>query len=234
MGVLTRCINWKDKELGLVKPYTSKYDINTVKYDINTVESNGTEIDIRKSLWSKLQASRQEHSKLSSWLSSSSNTLFTGQNSEGMGRFSDKFLDLEISSALRSASEIEFDLERKIDDFQEFAINPELDSISDWYGLEPETFDFDRVFCVFSNCYYINDFCIPKQIDWYVEFIAKLEDIAKAKKLLKILSTRINFLLGLIKKRLRNLRQIFTKLHSFHFKNLDDYHSTALTSNLVG
>ena len=63
---------------------------------------------------------------------------------------------------------------------------------------------------------------------WYASFLVKLEAVRNAKKLLRALTRQVNFLLNLVKKRLRNLRQVFTKLHSFHFKNLDDYHSTDL------
>lgn len=63
--------------------------------------------------------------------------------------------------------------------------------------------------------------------DWYAGFIERLEDILNAKRVLRVLSSRINFLLISIKKLLRNLRQIFTRQHSFHFKNLDDYHDTS-------
>ena len=62
----------------------------------------------------------------------------------------------------------------------------------------------------------------------YARLVQKFESIEGTKRLIKVISKQINFLVSLIKKRLRNLRQVFTKLHSFHFKNLDDYHSTDL------
>lgn len=59
---------------------------------------------------------------------------------------------------------------------------------------------------------------------WIAGFIEKFEDVILAKSILQVVLHRLNFLLNTVKKLLRNLRQLFAKQHSFHFKNLDDYH----------
>lgn len=64
--------------------------------------------------------------------------------------------------------------------------------------------------------------------DEYFVLIEKWHELEGAKRLLKALSRRKAFILNKIKNGLRNLRMLFKKLHSFHFKNLDDYHSTNL------
>lgn len=60
----------------------------------------------------------------------------------------------------------------------------------------------------------------------YVDIIVdEYNEIRKQINFLRSLSKQIAYLFNLLKKTLRNLRQIFTKNHSFPFKNLDDYHS---------
>ena len=79
-----------------------------------------------------------------------------------------------------------------------------------------------------------NDYCLDDWSEWYLELIEKIEDVLRAKRLYNALSKEFLFLVRVIKKGLRNLRQLFHKQHSFHFKNLDDYHDTILNLNLIG
>lgn len=69
---------------------------------------------------------------------------------------------------------------------------------------------------------------------FYRQLLRKWEAVEDAKRLLRVLSRKVDFLIGQLNKTLRNLRHVFTKLHSFHFKNLDDYHSTNLNLRLQG
>lgn len=62
------------------------------------------------------------------------------------------------------------------------------------------------------------------------EILAEIKEVRKQCKLVQVLKKQIDFVLNQIKKRLINLREFFTKTHSFHFKNLDDYHSSTLVS----
>jgi len=62
------------------------------------------------------------------------------------------------------------------------------------------------------------------------DFIA----IKNSKRIIRSYENRIRCILGNILKKLRNFKEIYKRQHSFHFKNLDDYHSLILTNrNLV-
>lgn len=65
------------------------------------------------------------------------------------------------------------------------------------------------------------------------ELLEELKEIKQQYKLVHVLQKKIDFVLNKIKKRLRNLRETFTKNHSFHFKNLDDYHPVTLVNTII-
>ncbi|WP_299222195.1 hypothetical protein [uncultured Aquimarina sp.] len=66
-----------------------------------------------------------------------------------------------------------------------------------------------------------------------LELLEELKEVKKQYKLVQVLKKQIDFVLNGIKKRLRNLREAFTKTHSFHFKNLDDYHPLTLVNTIT-
>ena len=56
-----------------------------------------------------------------------------------------------------------------------------------------------------------------------------IDEIRILLNLIKSLQKEINLIQSELRKELRDLRKFFTDYHSFHFKNLDDYHPIALT-----
>jgi len=119
-------------------------------------------------------------------------------------------------------------------------LKEKIDKLSNVISIDHKLFLFIGSFIIsvfdklFKN---ISELLTEDEIDDAYEYkyiIEEYEEIKKARRLIRSLSRQISFHLNLTKKLLRNLRHIFTKLHSFHFKNLDDYDSTALTSVLVG
>jgi len=119
-------------------------------------------------------------------------------------------------------------------------LKEKIDKLANAISIDPKLILFIGSFIItvvdklFKN---ISKLLTEDEIDDTFEYeyiIKEYEEIKKARRLLRSLSRQISFQLNLTKKLLRNLRDIFTKLHSFHFKNLDDYDSTALTSGLVG
>lgn len=82
---------------------------------------------------------------------------------------------------------------------------------------------FARAFENISTLYISN----KDYYEEYLEILRQYQDVKKIAKFVRSISKQIKFKLNLTKKRLRNLREIFTKQHSFHFKNLDDYHDAS-------
>lgn len=118
-------------------------------------------------------------------------------------------------------------------------LREKIDKLADILSIDPKVFLLIGSFVIsvfnmlFKN---FSELLSEDEIDAYDHkiILREYEEIKKARRLIRSLSRQISFHLNLTKKLLRNLRHIFTKLHSFHFKNLDDYDSTALTSVLVG
>ena len=74
------------------------------------------------------------------------------------------------------------------------------------------------------------DFLIQYNLDAQTSALLSREYqiIRNSYHLVRSLQRRIKSILNAITKQLRNLRSFFTRNHSFHFKNLDDSHDTAL------
>ncbi|CAH8294171.1 hypothetical protein EV196_108244 [Mariniflexile fucanivorans] len=70
--------------------------------------------------------------------------------------------------------------------------------------------------------------------DWDLDAYVRVQisqdfnEIRNSKRLVRTLEGRIKSILGNIRKNLRNYKDVFKRQHSFHFKNLDDYHSSIL------
>jgi len=132
-----------------------------------------------------------------------------------------KFLKLiqsnkkEIRQLIKDGHELS-DLES----LKESLIRSEGDSV-DIEGLDMEDLDMEASVPI-SRGFHIS------MSSWLRKIQEKYADLEKTKKLIRALSRQITFLLNKIKKSLRNLREVYTTHHSFHFKNLDDYHSTNL------
>ena len=69
--------------------------------------------------------------------------------------------------------------------------------------------------------YNFDDYSLVKITDDY-------QAITVSKDKLRLINRRIKIALNKIQKLTRNLKEHFKKNHSFHFKNLDDYHSSIL------
>jgi len=118
-------------------------------------------------------------------------------------------------------------------------LKEKIDKLANAISIDSKLFLFIGSFIIsvfyklFKN---VSDLLSENEIDAseYNHIIEEYKEIKRARKLIRSLSRQISFQLNLTKKLLRNLRHVFTKLHSFHFKNLDDYDSTALTFVLVG
>lgn len=74
--------------------------------------------------------------------------------------------------------------------------------------------------------------------DWDLDAYIRIQiskdfnDIRNSKRLVRTLEGRIKSILGNIRKNLRNYKEVFKRQHSFHFKNLDDYHSLILINRI--
>jgi hypothetical protein len=62
----------------------------------------------------------------------------------------------------------------------------------------------------------------------HAQIFQDFNDIRNSSRLIRTLEGKIKSILGNIRKNLRNYKEIFKRQHSFHFKNLDDYHSLVL------
>lgn len=72
-------------------------------------------------------------------------------------------------------------------------------------------------------------------IDTYscVQIANDYESLRTSKIRLRAINHRIKIILNKIRQLGRNLKEHFTKNHSFHFKNLDDYHSLNLVNSYI-
>lgn len=246
--------DYLDKEISLQKPYYSSYDINAR-------DSDKLNADIQIELNKRMHTSRKCHETLFIGDKSVRNNLIYGENNLSLS--DTMYNSLATQCDLEQTRDLtELSIAKEIDDFHEFFSKIEWSNLSSYIHNvtenEPISLFYNNLSPREMLDYYtrqdtewveLNDFAgllndnllIRRRLnyqsevsDWHDEFITRLESILEAKRLLKALSKKIDFLLNLLKKRLRNLRQFFKKQHSFHFKNLDDYHSSALTSVLVG
>ena len=57
-------------------------------------------------------------------------------------------------------------------------------------------------------------------------------DIKNSKRIIRSLENKIKSILVNIRKLLRNFKEVYKRQHSFHFKNLDDYHALILINRI--
>ena len=66
----------------------------------------------------------------------------------------------------------------------------------------------------------------------YARLSQDFSEIKNSKRLIRSFENRIKCILGNIRKRLRNFKEVYKRQHSFHFKNLEDYHSLILINRI--
>ncbi|WP_338356923.1 hypothetical protein [Yeosuana marina] len=66
----------------------------------------------------------------------------------------------------------------------------------------------------------------------YARLSQDFGEIKNSKRLIRSFENRIKSILGNIRKRLRNFKEVYKRQHSFHFKNLDDYHALILINRI--
>jgi hypothetical protein len=66
----------------------------------------------------------------------------------------------------------------------------------------------------------------------YATLSRDISDINNSKRRIRSFENRIKCILGNIRKKLRNYKEIFRRQHSFHFKNMDDYHALTLINKV--
>lgn len=66
----------------------------------------------------------------------------------------------------------------------------------------------------------------------YARLSQDFSEIKNSKRLIRSFENRIKSILGNIRKRLRNFKEVYKRQHSFHFKNLDDYHALILINRI--
>lgn len=223
--------------LGFEKPYDSNYDVKTV-------ETNGCKIDVKESLMSRISAFKRRREKSLGIAIYPDDIVFYSSNSTGMGGVIGRVAImndvLNMNDVLKIRNDLELDLERKFDELsidfgvgssvkiEEISLLKKLSTLC-IEDLEGYLGDLKSVYDEVTT----RSSSLSEGSKRYDEFLKRVEDILGVKRLLKVLSKTINFRLDLVKKRLRNLREIFTKQHSFHFKNLDDYHSTSFNLSFL-
>lgn len=111
-------------------------------------------------------------------------------------------------------------------------LKEKIDKLANAISINPKLFLFigSFIISVFDNLFKnVSELLSENEIDAtdYKYIIDEYEEIKRGRKLVRSLSKQISFQLNLTKKRLRNLRHIFTQQHSFHFKNLEDHDSAS-------
>jgi hypothetical protein len=66
----------------------------------------------------------------------------------------------------------------------------------------------------------------------YARLSQDFSEIKNSKRRIRSFENRIKSILGNIRKRLRNFKEVHKRQHSFHFKNLDDYHALILINRI--
>ncbi len=81
----------------------------------------------------------------------------------------------------------------------------------------------------------LKDLFLQHNVDTYscAQIADDFEFFKNTKNRLRAINNRIKVILNKIREFGRNLKEHFTKNHSFHFKNLDDYHSLNLVNSYI-
>lgn len=103
--------------------------------------------------------------------------------------------------------------------------------------LEREMGDYDKIIhSIFQNIREEREHTsLGEKIAYQLSNIYRsLIELKAISNVIQVLTENIGFLLAKFKKSLRNLRLFFKRQHSFHFKNLDDYHATGFNPSVIG
>jgi hypothetical protein len=135
-------------------------------------------------------------------------------------------LDNSVKHWLEAKNNEEFLLEKKKKSFFE-RVAEVLDSLNPNQTLSRD--DISK---------YSDEELITLIQDWnldaysYARLSQDFSEIKHSKKLIRSFENRIKSILGNIRKRLRNFKEVYKRQHSFHFKNLDDYHALILINRI--